>query len=152
MLVRFRTTVELAGKTATGLPVPGEVIAALDRGRRPAVQITIGAYSFHTTIGVMGGRCLIPLNAQHRDAAGVHAGEEVTVDLHADDQPQESAVPIDLATALDADPDAGRFFDSWSTSQRREWIRWIEDAKHAPTRQARVAAAIGALHAGKKSH
>ena len=150
--MRFRTTVELSGKTATGLPVPDDVVVALGRGRRPAVRVTIGAYSFQTTIGVMGGRCLIPLSAHHRDAAGIHAGDEVPVDLNADDQPQESAVPADLETVLHQDPQARSFFDSLSTSQRREWIRWIEDARRAPTRQARIAATIDALHAGKKSH
>jgi bifunctional DNA-binding transcriptional regulator/antitoxin component of YhaV-PrlF toxin-antitoxin module len=150
--VRFRTAVELSGRTATGLPVPDDVVAALGKGRRPPVRVTIGAYSFHTTIGIMGGRSLIPLSAQHRDAAGIHPGDMVTVDLDADDQPQESAVPTDLATKLNQDPEARRFFDSLSTSQRREWIRWIEDAKRAPTRQARIAAAIDALHAGKKRH
>lgn len=150
--MKFRATVELSGKTATGLPVPDDVIAALGRGRRPSVRVTIGAYSFHTTIGVMGGRCLIPLSAQHRDAADIHAGEEVTVELDADDQPQEPVVPAELAAGLDQDPEARRFFDSLSISQRREWIRWIEDAKRAPTRQTRIAAAIKALHAGKKSH
>lgn len=150
--MRFRTTVELSGKTATGLPVPDEVVTALGRGRRPAVRVTVGAYSFHTTIGVMGGRCLIPLSAQHREAAGVRAGDEVTVDLVADSQPEESTVPPDLATALLQNPEARRLFDSSSTSQRREWVRWIEDAKRAPTRQTRIAGAIDALHAGKKSH
>lgn len=149
--MRFRTTVESSGKSATVLPVPDDVVAALGRGRRPAVRVTIGAYSFHTTIGVMGGRCLIPLSARHHEAAGIHAGDEVTVDLDAADQPPESAVPADLATALGQDPEARRFFDSLSTSQRREWIRWIEDAKSAPTRQLRIAATVDALHAGKKN-
>lgn len=150
--MKFSTTVELSGKTATGLPVPDDVVEALGRGRRPPVRVTIGPYTFHTAIGVMGGRYLIPLNAQHRDAAGIRAGDEVTVDLHADDQPQETAVPADLATALSGDPEAGHFFGSLTTSQRREWIRWIEDAKRAATRQTRIAAALDALHAGEKSH
>ena len=149
--MKFRSTVELSGKTATGLPMPDDVIAAFGRGHRPAVRVTIGAYSFHTTIGVMGGRCLIPLSAQHRNTAGLQAGNEVMIELDADDQPQEPAVPADLAAGLDQDPEAHRFFDSLPTSQRREWIRWIEDAKRAPTRQARIATAMDALHDGNKS-
>ncbi|MDQ2788531.1 MAG: hypothetical protein DLM60_14980 [Pseudonocardiales bacterium] len=37
--MRFRTTVGLGGKTATGLPVPDDVIGALGSGKRPAVWI-----------------------------------------------------------------------------------------------------------------
>jgi hypothetical protein len=54
--MRFRTTIELGGKTATGFPVPDEVVAALGAGRRPAVRVTIGSHTYRTTIASMGGR------------------------------------------------------------------------------------------------
>lgn len=41
----FRTLVELGGKTATGLRVPGDVVAALGSGRKPAVVVTIAGYN-----------------------------------------------------------------------------------------------------------
>jgi hypothetical protein len=40
--MRFRTTIELGGKTATGFAVPDDVVAALGAGRRPAVRVTLG--------------------------------------------------------------------------------------------------------------
>lgn len=40
--VRFRTVVELGGKTATGLAVPKDIVAGLGPGKRPAVLVTIG--------------------------------------------------------------------------------------------------------------
>lgn len=54
--MRFRSTVELGGKTATGLPVPDEVVDALGSGKRPAVLITIGGHTYRTTVASMGGR------------------------------------------------------------------------------------------------
>ena len=48
--MRFRTTVELGGKTATGLPVPAEVVEGLGAGRRPAVHVGIGAHTYRSTI------------------------------------------------------------------------------------------------------
>jgi hypothetical protein len=39
--VRFRTTIQQSGKTATGIQVPAEVIEALGGGKRPAVMVTI---------------------------------------------------------------------------------------------------------------
>jgi len=40
--MRFRTTVELGGKTATGMRIPPEVVEALGAGKKPPVRVTIG--------------------------------------------------------------------------------------------------------------
>jgi hypothetical protein len=48
--MRFRTRVELGGKTATGLQIPDDVLAALGSGKRPAVRITIGGHTYRTTV------------------------------------------------------------------------------------------------------
>jgi Domain of unknown function (DUF1905) len=82
--VRFRATVELGGRTATGLQIPDEVVAALGSGKRPAVRITIGGHTYRTTVTPRAGRFLVPLSAENRAAAGVAAGEEVDVDIEAD--------------------------------------------------------------------
>ena len=62
--MRFRTTVLLGGKTATGLPVPAEVVEALDAGRQPKVHVTIGGHTYRSTVAVRGGQFLIPLSAE----------------------------------------------------------------------------------------
>jgi hypothetical protein len=41
----FRATIEQSGKTATGIPVPPEVVEGLGAGKRVAVRITIGGYT-----------------------------------------------------------------------------------------------------------
>lgn len=57
------------------------MVAALGSGRRPAVRVTLGWYSYRTTVAPMGGRLLVPLSAENRAAAGVSAGEDVEVDI-----------------------------------------------------------------------
>jgi hypothetical protein len=39
----------------------------------------------------MGGRYLLPLNAENRAAAGVAAGDEVDVDVELDTEPRRSS-------------------------------------------------------------
>ena len=90
--VRFQTTVELGGKTATGMQIPDDVVATLGPGRRPAVRITVGGHTYRTTVASMGGRFLVPLSAENRTAAGVAAGDEVDVDIELDDAPREIEV------------------------------------------------------------
>jgi hypothetical protein len=148
--MRFRTTVELGGKTATGLHVPDDVVAGLGGGLRPAVAVTIGPHTYRTTVASMGGRFMIPLSAENRTAAGVVAGDEVDVDIVADTAPREVSVPPDLAAALD--PDARAIFDGLAYTHRKEWVRWVEEAKKPETRTVRIAKTVEGLRAGHRTH
>jgi Bacteriocin-protection, YdeI or OmpD-Associated/Domain of unknown function (DUF1905) len=147
----FRTTIELGGRTATGLHVPDEVVSALGPGRRPAVRVTIGQHTYRTTVASMGGRFMIPLSAPNRAAADVAAGDEVDVTIEADTATREVAVPDDLRAALAADRATRDFFDALAYTHRKEWVRWIEDAKRPDTRAKRVPATVCALDARKRS-
>jgi len=149
--MRFRTTVELGGKTATGLPIPNAIVSALASENRPPVQIRIGDHTYRTTVASMDGRFLVPLSAENRAAAGVAAGDEIDVDIALDTAPREVIAPADLADALAHDDEARQFFDTLSYTHRKEWVRWIEEAKKADTRRARVTKTIEALRAGKRS-
>jgi hypothetical protein len=149
--VRFRTTVELGGKTATGIAVPEDVVTALGSGNRPPVTVTIGGHSYRTTVARMGGRFLIPLSAENRSAAGVAAGDQVEVDIELDSGPREVAVPGDLAAALAHDDAARANFGQLSFTHRKEWVRWIEEAKRPETRATRLTKTVESLRAGKRA-
>ena len=68
--MRFRTTVVLGGKTATGLRVPEEVVADLGAGKRPPVCVTVGSHTYRSTVAVMSGAFMIPLSAENRQPRG----------------------------------------------------------------------------------
>jgi bacteriocin resistance YdeI/OmpD-like protein/uncharacterized protein DUF1905 len=146
--MRFRATIELGGKTATGIEVPAEVLAALGPGKRPSVRVTINGYSYPSTVGGMGGRSLIPVSAEVRGRAGVSAGDEVDVDVVADDSPRQVEVPADLSAALDRVPAAGAAFGRLSYSGQRRYVLAIEQAKAAETRQRRIDKTVAELSAG----
>src|SRR3954451_725947 len=121
----FRATVVLAGRTATGIQVPDEVVSALGSGKRPAVVVRVGDHTYRTTVAPMGGAYWIPLAAEHREAAGVHAEQEVDVDIELDSAPRNVGRPGDLAVAMD---DAARSaFDGLAPSHKKEWVRWVTD-------------------------
>jgi hypothetical protein len=143
--MRFRTTVELGGKTATGLRVPPDVVAALGSGKKPAVTVTIGGHTYRSTIAVMGGAFMIPLSAENRTAASVAAGDEVEVQVELDTAPRVIEPPADFAMALDAEPAARKAFNSLSYSHQRRWVMSIDDAKTPETRQRRIDKAITEL-------
>ena len=147
--MRFRATIKLAGKTATGIEVPPEVVDGLGAGRRPPVRVTIGGHTYRSTVATMGGVFMVGVSAENRKSAGVAAGDEVDVDLELDTQPRDVVVPTDFTQALDADPAAKRFFDGLSYSQKQWFVLGIEEAKTEQTRQRRIAKAVDRLREGR---
>jgi Domain of unknown function (DUF1905)/Bacteriocin-protection, YdeI or OmpD-Associated len=148
-VMRFRATIEAAGKTATGIPVPAEIVEALGSGKRPAVRVTIRDYSYRSTVAPMGGRFMLPVSAEVRQNAGVAAGDTVEVDLETDNAPREVSLPPDFAAALDQDADAKRFFDGLSYSRKQWHVLSIEGAKTSETRERRIQKSLGLLREGR---
>lgn len=147
--MKFRATIQLNGKTATGIRVPEEVVAGLGSGKRPAVRVTINGYTYRSTVAPMGGVSMLPVSAEVREGAGVAAGDEVEVEVEVDEAPREVSVPPDFAEALDGDAEAKRLFDGLSYSNKRRFVLPIEDAKTPETRQRRIEKAVSTLHEGK---
>jgi Bacteriocin-protection, YdeI or OmpD-Associated/Domain of unknown function (DUF1905) len=146
--MRFHSTLELGGKTATGIPVPPEVVAALGSHKRPAVRVTLGSHSYRSTVAPMRGRFMLPVSAENRALAGVEAGDELDVEIELDTAPRELVVPADFATALDAAPEARERFDALSFSRRQWFVLGIEGAKQEATRKHRIEKAIVTLREG----
>jgi hypothetical protein len=146
---KFRTVLQLEGKTATGIQVPEEIVKALGKTKKPPVRVTIGGHTYRSTVAAYGDVYMIPVAAEHREAAGVKAGEEVEVTLELDTDPREVTIPPDFAQALDQDAEAKRFFESLSYSNKRRFVLNIEDAKTPETRQRRIEKAVNSLREGK---
>ena len=93
----------------------------------------------------------MPLSKENREAAGVAAGDGVTVDIEKDVEPRKGTIPADLADALAGDRAARAFFDRLSYTHRKEWVCWVEEAKKAETRAARITKTVESLHVGKRA-
>jgi len=147
--MRFRTAIEQSGKTATGIRVPDEVMAALGAGKRPAVRVTIGAHTYRSTVATVGGAPMVGVSADNRASAGVAGGDVVDVDIELDTERREVSVPPDFAEALARDPAARRTFDGLSFSNQQWHVLSIAGAKTAETRQRRVTRSLDALRDGR---
>jgi hypothetical protein len=147
--MRFKTTLELGGKTATGFRVPAEVVESLGKGKRPPVLVTINGHTYRNTVAVYGDVYMLGVAAEHREAAGVKAGDDIEVDLELDTAPREVEMAADFAAALDAAPEAKRFFETLSYSNKRRFTLSIEDAKTPETRQRRIEKSVSQLGEGR---
>lgn len=143
MKTTFMTTVQKDDNVnATGLPVPAEAVAALGKGKKPPVKVTIGGHTYRSTVAAYGDVYMLPLSAENRTAAGVNAGDQVEVTLELDLEPRTVAVPDDLAAALAAKPGAAEAFAALSYSARKEFVRQVESAKAEETRTRRIASIV----------
>ncbi|OLV17186.1 YdeI/OmpD-associated family protein [Deinococcus marmoris] len=143
--VTFQTTLLLGGKTATGLEVPPDVVERFGAGKKPAVRVTLGGYSYRSIVAVLGGKFMIPVSAEHRAGAGVEAGDVVEVTLELDTEPREVTVPEDLQAALDQNPAARQRFAALSYSRQRQHVLMVEGARTPETRGRRLAGVIQKL-------
>lgn len=146
---RFRAEVTPFGP-ALAVDLPEDVLTFLG-GKRVPVKVTINKATFETTTAVMSGRNVIGLSKERRELTGVQAGDVVTVTIARDDGPRLVEPPADLAEALRSDKAAKTQFDALAPSHRKEWVRWIEEAKKAETRERRIARTVEELAAGKRA-
>jgi hypothetical protein len=147
--MKFRASIELAGKTATGIEVPAAVVAKLGSSKKPAVRVTIKGYTYRSTVASMGGRFMLPVSAEVREAAGVAARDNVDVDVELDTAPREVTVPADFSRALTREPAAKRFFEGLSFSNKQRIVIAIEAAKTPETRERRITKSVSSLREGR---
>lgn len=143
--MRFTTTLLSAGKTATGIPVPFEVVEGLGGGKHPAVTVTVNGYSYRSSIASMGGQFLIPVSGERRAAAGISGGDPIDVDVQLDTAPRSVQIPDDLAAALALHPDLGARFDALSFSRRNAHVLRVTSAKTSDTRTRRIEKVVESL-------
>lgn len=147
--MKFTTTIVQGEKSATGIEVPEEVVASLGPGRRHAVTVTLGGHTYRNSVAPMGGKFMIGLSAENREASGVSGGDTVEVDVQLDTAPRVIEVPPALAEGLAADPVANEFFQSLSYSKQQRFTLPVAAAKTDETRARRVVKAIEALREGR---
>ena len=135
---------------AAAFVLDDQQVAAVGEGaKRFPVVATVNGYEWRTSVTRMRGEFLVGLNREVREGAGVQAGDTVTLALRLDTAPREVEVPEALAQALDADPAARAAFEKLAFTHRKEFARWIEEAKREQTRDRRVAQALDMIRAGQ---
>ena len=96
----------------------------------------------------MGGENLIGFSKAARGDAGLEIGESYAAIIELDAGERTVDVPDDLATALEAGR-VDKTFAALAYSHRKEYVRWITEAKKPDTRARRIAQTVDMVRAGK---
>jgi len=138
----FRARLQPRGPAVAIVLDDAHVAVVGEGAKRFPVIATVNGYRWHASVARMGGEFLLGLSRQVREAAGVAAGDDVDVIIELDREPRTVELPEALATALTADPQASASFERMAVSHRKEYARWIAEAKQEQTRQRRVQQAL----------
>jgi len=148
-VLHFKAQLQPRGPAAAVILDDAQVAAVGEGAKRFPVVATVNGYTWRTTVVRMGGEFLLGLSKEVRQGAAAEAGDEVDVTVELDTAPREVEVPEALAGALAADPEAKACFDRMAFTHRKEYARWIADAKQEQTRERRLVQALEMIRAGK---
>jgi hypothetical protein len=144
--LQFESRLE-SDQGACFIRVPAEALAVLGQRKRVPLKVTINGYAYRTTIAVYGGRSYIGVRREVREAAGVAAGDPLTVGLEYDDELRTVDLPDVLRAALEADAASAAAFEKLSHTRKKEFVQWVTGAKRAETQRRRVEQAMAMLRA-----
>jgi len=147
--IELTTVLQPRGPAAAVVLTDEQVEAVGEGAKRFPVRATVNGHTWRTSVARMRGEFLVGLNKEVRAAAGVESGDTVSVELELDAEPRDVDVPPALAEALAGDDAARAAFDGLAFTHRKEYARWIAEAKREETRDRRVAEALEMLRAGK---
>jgi hypothetical protein len=147
--VRFRTTLASRGPAAAIVLDDSQVAELGEGAKRFPIVATVNGYSWRTTMARMRGEFLVGLSRAVRQEAGVKSGDTVEVEIELDTAQRKVELPQALADALATDSPARAGFDRLTYTHRKEYARWISEAKRDETRERRIAEALELLREGK---
>ncbi len=93
---------------------------------------------------------ILGLTKEIRQQLGKTFGDEVSVSLIEDKEERIVEIADDIVLIFNENPDAKVLFDTMSYTHKKEYIRWIEEAKKPETRESRKAKMIQMILEGKK--
>lgn len=146
---KFKAVIEEAGSPGGGgacVLFPHDVKAEFGTGGQVPIKVTFDGVPYTGTM-VKYGRPehMIPVMKDIRAKLGKGPGDTVSVVLVRDETVRTVEIPPEFKAKMKKEG-LLEFFESLSYTHRKEYVRWITEAKKEETRVARAAKAIAMLH------
>jgi len=110
-----------------------------------------GNVEYRGSLAKMKSDChILGLTQEIRKQLGKTFGDEVSVSLTEDKEERVVEVAEDIVSVFNENPEAKTLFDKMSYTHKKEYIRWIEEAKKPETRENRKIKMIQMILDGKK--
>ena len=93
---------------------------------------------------------LLGLTQEVRKQLGKTFGDQISVKLWEDKEERIVEIPEDVMPLFEKNPKAFELYEKMSYTHKKEYMRWITDAKKPETRENRKSKMIEMILAGKK--
>src|SRR3954469_8622793 len=148
-ILRIAAALEPRGP-AGAFVLTDEQVATVGGGRKTfPVRVTVNGRALALRLARMGGENMIGMSKAARAEAGVEIGSSYAVEIPLREAVRVVEVPPDLGAALGADPEVQAAFDALSYTHRKEFVRWVSEAKKDATRSERVAGTVEMVRTGR---
>ena len=138
------------GGGGTLVPIPKEVATKLGLKGMPKIKAVIAGTPYRGSLMPMGdGTYCLGVLKSIQEAAGVGAGESISIDIELDTAPRTVEMPPDLANKIAHDNKAIAAWDALSFTNKKEMARSLEEAKRPETRERRLAQAVESLRSSR---
>lgn len=108
------------------------------KGQVKIKAIFDGTVEYRGSLAKMKSDChILGLTQEIRKQLGKTFGDDVSVSLVEDQEERVVDIADDIAAVFDENPEARIMFDKMSYTHKKEYIRWIEEAKKPETRENR---------------
>ena len=145
----FKAIIQNAGGGGAFVEIPFDVEKEFN-SKRPKVKAMIEGIPYRGTLVRMGSaHHMLLILKGIREQIGKTLGDEIKVVIEPDAERRLIEIPKDLSKEFKKDKQAKAIFDKLSYTHRREYVRWIEEAKRAETRQNRIIKTIEMLKKGR---
>jgi hypothetical protein len=145
-MTKFKARIESIKGGGHYVVVPDAAAKKAKLEYRMRVRGTVAGTTYRSSLMKYSGVYHLGVHKATLAAAGVKAGDTVSIAIEADREPlPHDTVPEILAAALDKNRAAKAAFAKLAPSHRREHVRYVSEAKKAETQAARVEKTIAAL-------
>ena len=151
---KFKARIESAGGSTVGgacVLFPYDVQKEFGTKGRVPVKVTFNGVPYTGSMIKYGApQHMLPVLKAIREQIGKGPGDTIEVVVWKDEEERIVAIPAPFKTLLKKEGLLAGF-EKLSYTHRKEYVRWIEDAKKEETRQNRIAKAITMLKKGVKT-
>ncbi|HLO58524.1 MAG TPA: YdeI/OmpD-associated family protein [Bacteroidales bacterium] len=121
---------------------PYDVKKEFGKGR-VKVKALIDGVPYKGSLVKMGGEChWLGITQEIRKATGKNPGDKVHVVIEEDLEERTVEIPDDLMALMNKETNVLEYFNKLSYTHKKEYVRWITEARREETRQNRLAKAI----------
>ena len=119
---------------------------------RVKVKALLDGHFYQGSLVNMGGEChWLGITLEVRKATGKNPGDKVHVVIEEDKEERIVEVPEYFRELMLKEPGTFEYFNALSYTHRKEYVRWIIEAKKEETRNIRLKKAIAMLKENKKT-